>query len=104
MAEKIKLGSARRFGARYGRTNRLKVARIESQYLGTHKCPYCNYVAAKRISRGIWGCTKCSSKWTAKAYTLNLTKRSSGSAHVEEDLDKLFAAKDAEEVFDEVEA
>ncbi|RME78000.1 50S ribosomal protein L37ae [Candidatus Woesearchaeota archaeon] len=103
MAEKIKLGSAKRFGPRYGRTNRLKVARIESQYLGRHKCPYCSYVAARRISRGIWGCKKCSSKWAAKAYSLQLTKRSTGSQAVEEDLDALFAQDSALEE-DEVEA
>jgi len=101
MAEKVKITSAKKYGTRYGRTNRLDVNRIESQYLGHHVCPYCKYEGAKRISRGIWGCKKCGSKFTAKAYSLELTKKSEVLKQSEENLEEMFA-KDTEEVSEEV--
>lgn len=64
-----KLGSTKRFGARYGRTLREKVAKIESVQRARHKCPYCNYEKVRRLASGIWECGKCNSKFTAKAYS-----------------------------------
>jgi large subunit ribosomal protein L37Ae len=70
--KKEKLGSQKRFGTRYGRKNRLKVARIEKEQRATHPCPYCKYKKVRRIALGIWGCKKCSSRFTGKAYTPNI--------------------------------
>ncbi|MBU1204176.1 MAG: 50S ribosomal protein L37ae [Nanoarchaeota archaeon] len=64
-----KIGSAGRFGPRYGRTIRQKVANIEKKQKIWHKCPYCNKKRVKRISIGIWGCRSCNAKFTGKAYT-----------------------------------
>ena len=64
-------GSAKRFGPRYGRLARIKVARVEEQYKGKVKCPYCNKEGVKRKAAGIWFCKKCSSKFTGKAYAVN---------------------------------
>ncbi len=64
------LGAAKRFGARYGRKLREKVALIESEKRKSTKCPYCNYDKVKRLARGIWHCKKCSSTFTGKAYTI----------------------------------
>ena len=69
MAEKQKIGSAKRFGPRYGRKLRLKVGAIEKEQRRLHKCPYCNYVKVKRVAVGIWGCGKCGSKFAGKAYS-----------------------------------
>jgi large subunit ribosomal protein L37Ae len=69
MAEKEKLGSMKRFGARYGRVNKLKVAKLESSSRSKHKCPYCNFVKVKRKSVGIWHCDKCNSTFAGRAYT-----------------------------------
>jgi large subunit ribosomal protein L37Ae len=65
-----KLGSAKRFGARYGRRLKHKFAAVEAILRQKHKCPYCNYKQVKRISAGIWFCKKCDAKFTAKAYTV----------------------------------
>jgi len=70
MAEKIKLKSIRRFGARYGRKTKQRFGTIEQQQRKKHKCPYCNAEKVKRISVGIWLCSKCGSKFTGKAYSL----------------------------------
>lgn len=69
MASKKTFGSVKRFGPRYGRTTRAKVARIEEQSRGTHKCTLCSKVGVRRISTGIWECRKCGVKFTGKAYT-----------------------------------
>ena len=66
---KSKLGSAKRFGTRYGASNKHIFAKIEQQQRKKHKCPYCNYTSVKRQSKGIWYCTKCNTKFAGKAYT-----------------------------------
>jgi len=68
MAKKKTLGSVKRFGARYGRRVKHKLAAIEKIQKGKQKCPYCNSDKVKRINTGIWGCKRCDSKFTGKAY------------------------------------
>ena len=70
MAEAKKLKNIKRFGSRYGRKTKQRFGTIEEQQRKKHKCPYCNSESAKRISTGIWGCRKCGSKFTGKAYTI----------------------------------
>jgi ribosomal protein eL43 len=60
-----------RFGTRYGRTIRERLAAIESGYRGRHKCPYCSYTNVTREAAGIWSCAKCSTKFTSRAYQLS---------------------------------
>ncbi|MBN2422645.1 50S ribosomal protein L37ae [Candidatus Woesearchaeota archaeon] len=69
MAKSI-LGTAKRFGPRYGRTTKLRFAEIEQEQRKLHKCPYCHNMKVKRISVGIWKCKKCNAKFTGKAYTI----------------------------------
>ena len=69
--EKVGLGSAKRFGARYGRKLKVKFSKIETEQRKLHKCPYCSKVAVKRVSLGIWHCRKCNAKFTGKAYSLS---------------------------------
>jgi len=64
------LGSAKRFGARYGRKTKLKFSKVETEQRKLHKCPYCNKIAVKRLSMGIWACRKCDAKFTGKAYSV----------------------------------
>lgn len=65
MAKKtLKLG----LGARYGRTTREKYAKIGRLQKQKYKCPYCSQKKVKRVSIGIWNCTKCGAKFTSKAY------------------------------------
>jgi large subunit ribosomal protein L37Ae len=71
MAEKKTLGSAKRYGTRYGATLKRKVAVIEAVQRSEQKCPYCNKLAARWMSIGIYECTKCNAKFTAKAYGIH---------------------------------
>jgi large subunit ribosomal protein L37Ae len=70
-----KLGSVKRFGSRYGRTTRHKVAKIENMQRSKHLCPYCRKTKAKRLSVGIWQCQSCNSKFTSKAYSVEIVKK-----------------------------
>src|SRR3989338_6347897 len=71
MKTEEKLGSVKRFGARYGRKPKLKFSKIETEQRKLHKCPYCSRISAKRIAVGIWGCRKCNAKFTGKAYSVS---------------------------------
>lgn len=61
-------GSAKRFGARYGRKIRKRVSEIEKKYRKTQSCPFCKRKALKRLAAGIWYCKKCNVKFAGKAY------------------------------------
>lgn len=63
-----KVGTAGRFGARYGKKLRSKIAEIEKKQKSWHKCPYCAKFKVKRVSVGIWQCRSCGAKFTGKAY------------------------------------
>ena len=63
--------STKRFGPRYGRRLKEKVAEIEKGHRGRHKCPYCGKKSAKRIALGIWSCKSCNAKFTGKAYSIS---------------------------------
>ena len=65
-----KLGSVKRYGARYGRKLKLKLSKIETEQRKLHKCPYCTKVSVKRVALGIWHCRKCNAKFAGKAYSI----------------------------------
>lgn len=70
MAKKAKeLGSVKRFGARYGRNVKVKLAKIEAEQKRKKVCPFCKALKIKRQSAGIWYCEKCGAKFTGRAYT-----------------------------------
>lgn len=69
MAKKTSL-STKRFGARYGKTVKNKMAVIERQQHASYKCPTCSRDQVKRLSVGIWQCKKCTTKFASKAYTV----------------------------------
>lgn len=70
MAVKKGLGPLRRFGPRYGRTVKHKRAKVEIEQKSKHNCPYCGKPKVKRVAYGIWECSKCKNKFTARAYTV----------------------------------
>jgi len=70
MAVEKGLGPAKRFGPRYGRTVKFKLAKVEKQQRKPQICPYCDRPKAKRISAGIYECSKCKAKFTGRAYFL----------------------------------
>jgi large subunit ribosomal protein L37Ae len=69
--KKRTLGTAKRFGVRYGSTGKYKLAKIEEEYRKKPLlCPYCGKQKVKRVSYGIWECRKCLAKFTGKAYSI----------------------------------
>jgi len=70
MAEdtKKRTGSAGRFGARYGRVARKRVAEIESDMHDDHVCPDCGNEAVDRQGTGIWQCERCGYKYAGGTY------------------------------------
>ncbi|MBD3248930.1 50S ribosomal protein L37ae [Candidatus Woesearchaeota archaeon] len=68
--ETVKLGSVKRFGPRYGRIVKERLAKIEKVQHSKHMCPYCRSSKVKRQAVGIWYCRKCKAKFTGKAYSL----------------------------------
>jgi ribosomal protein L37AE/L43A len=65
-------GSVKRLGSRYGRKVRAKLQQVECEQKKQNKCPYCLYKKLRRLSKGIYFCEKCKSKFTGRAY--NITK------------------------------
>lgn len=71
MPSKLKKSkSAGRFGARYGRSVRMKVVGVEEKQRKKQKCPYCGKLGVKRLSKGIWHCRKCDKKFASDTYYL----------------------------------
>ncbi len=68
MSGSKKVGSAGRFGVRYGRKLRQKIVSVETKQKQKHECPDCHKKTVKRLATGIWHCTKCLKKFAGKAY------------------------------------
>jgi large subunit ribosomal protein L37Ae len=64
-----KVKAAGRYGARYGRAVRTKIAEIESLQRKKQECIFCKGTA-KRLSKGIWACKKCGKKFAGHTYYL----------------------------------
>jgi large subunit ribosomal protein L37Ae len=68
MGRTTKVGSAGRFGPRYGLKIRRRVAAVEARMKQKHVCPVCGRRAVRRISTGIWQCQKCGATFAGGAY------------------------------------
>ena len=68
MGRKKIVGAAGKFGARYGKKQRSKFSEIERIEKQKHMCPRCKMKHVKRISSGIWMCSKCGNKFAGMAY------------------------------------
>ena len=72
MTTKLKKSkSAGRFGARYGKRVRVKLVKVETKQRVKQKCPFCGKLGVKRLSKGIWKCSKCNKKFASDVYYLN---------------------------------
>jgi large subunit ribosomal protein L37Ae len=69
MVRTKKVKSAGRFGTRYGRNVRTKIAQVETIQRKKQFCIFCTGVA-KRLSKGIWQCKKCGKKFASHTYYL----------------------------------
>lgn len=65
---KSNTGSAGRFGARYGRVARKRVADIEAEMREDHVCPECGAERVSRTGTGIWKCSRCGYQFAGGAY------------------------------------
>lgn len=65
---KGKIGSAGRFGARYGRVARKRVADIERMMREDHACPECGEPDVSRDGTGIWSCSNCGHEFAGGAF------------------------------------
>jgi large subunit ribosomal protein L37Ae len=61
-------GSAGRFGPRYGRVSRRRVAEIEADTNADHTCPDCGAERVSRAGTGIWECSRCDHTFAGGAY------------------------------------
>jgi len=71
MAAKLKkIKSAGRFGARYGKKIKVKLVKVEEKQRIKQECPFCKKLGAKRVSKGLWQCTrkKCDKKFASGVY------------------------------------
>jgi large subunit ribosomal protein L37Ae len=65
-----KTKSSGRFGARYGRSVKAKLVEVEVKQRKKQECPFCKKTGAKRLSKGIWNCSKCGKKFAHNTYYL----------------------------------
>ena len=65
--------SAGRFGARYGKTVKAKLVKVEEKQRIKQKCPFCGKDGVKRLSKGVWQCSrkKCDKKFAHNTYYLD---------------------------------
>mgnify|MGYP001562693680 CR=1 FL=1 len=70
MTRTKKVGSTGRFGARYGLTIKQKVLAIEKKTKTKYECPSCLKPRVKRVSKGVWSCTKCNHKFAGGTFYL----------------------------------
>ncbi|MCR4327169.1 MAG: 50S ribosomal protein L37ae [Nanoarchaeota archaeon] len=66
-----KTKSAGRFGARYGKTVRDKLVKVETKQKVKQKCPFCEKEGVKRISKGVWKCSRCEKKFASNTFYLD---------------------------------
>ncbi len=69
-AGRVGLGPVKRYGVRYGRTVKARLAAIEVDQKKAQQCPYCKKMKAYRLSFGIYQCDLCDKKFTGQAYSL----------------------------------
>lgn len=63
--------SSGRFGARYGKTPKMRLVKIEEKQRKKQSCPFCKKKGVKRLANGIWNCKKCGKKFASDAYYLD---------------------------------
>lgn len=71
MVKSKKSRASGRFGARYGKTVKSRLVKVEDKQRKKQKCPYCNKMGVKRLSKGIWNCKKCGKKFASDVYFLD---------------------------------
>ncbi|MFH1328608.1 MAG: 50S ribosomal protein L37ae [Candidatus Bathyarchaeota archaeon] len=68
MKKTKKVGPMGRYGARGGTSLRKLRGKIEIEMKQKHECPKCAFKTVKRVSVGIWKCTRCNYTFAGGAY------------------------------------
>ena len=69
MPKTKKVGPTRGLGPRYGSTVRKRYIKVITGLRKSHRCPQCSFVRVRRVSVGIWKCSKCEYTFAGGAYT-----------------------------------
>ncbi len=69
MARKSKkVGSAGKYGPRYGVKIRRSLGNIQAMKSKTYVCPRCEHESVRKVDSGIWECKKCGYKFAGGIY------------------------------------
>lgn len=107
---KTKLGSASRFGPRYGTPLKQVVREIEKTQKTRQICPQCGRKSLKRKGYSVWVCKKCDAKVAGGAYepqtgmgklVERIVKKSEKYEEIAEEVKKTEALEKGEEVEEE---
>ncbi|MBS3060846.1 MAG: 50S ribosomal protein L37ae [DPANN group archaeon] len=71
--KKTKLGSASRYGPRYGSPLKHQVRKIEEVQRRPQQCPQCGRKSLHRQSNSVWACRKCNAVTAGGAYAPTTT-------------------------------
>lgn len=63
-----KVGMAGRFGPRYGVAPKKQWKDVMEQRVSHYVCPNCGHKTFRRVSTGIWSCTRCGYTMAGGAY------------------------------------
>ena len=63
-----KAGVTGRYGARYGVSVRRNAGNVLRKKNASYTCPKCSYKKVKRVSVGIWSCSKCNHTFAGGAW------------------------------------
>jgi len=66
-----KTRAAGRFGARYGKTVKDRLVKVEDKQRKRQECPFCKREGVKRIANGIWNCPKCQKTFAHNTYYID---------------------------------
>ncbi len=69
--KELGLGPLKRYGTRYGKTVKVRAAKIEFEQRKPQLCPNCLKPSARRLAVGIYKCKKCNAKFTGRAYSVS---------------------------------
>lgn len=92
-----RVGSSGRFGARYGRVSRKRVADIERMMRQDHTCPECEAKAVDRKGTGVWECSDCGYRFAGGAFVPQTPAGMEASRSISTALEEESQTVDAEE-------
>jgi large subunit ribosomal protein L37Ae len=75
------IGTAGKYGARYGVKVRKQITAIDKEKVKKHTCPRCKHKSVKRMGSGIWKCKRCDLTFASGAYNPVQSKVTAAEAY-----------------------